>query len=71
VPVEGGRAVVTQAVRVLDERRLDVDDIGLRRPTLDEVFLSLTGSPAGDPTDPTEPTEAGGDDDRLVRPGAA
>jgi ABC-2 type transport system ATP-binding protein len=68
VPVEGGRAVVTQAVRVLDERRLDVDDIGLRRPTLDEVFLSLTGSPAGDPTDPTE---AGGDDDRLVRPGAA
>jgi len=27
-----------------------VDDIGFRRPTLDEVFLALTGKPAGDET---------------------
>jgi ABC-2 type transport system ATP-binding protein len=30
-------------LRMLDERAIAVDDIGLRRPTLDDVFLSLTG----------------------------
>jgi ABC-2 type transport system ATP-binding protein len=43
VPVDGGTAVVPAAVRALDERGLAVDDIALRRPTLDEVFLTLTG----------------------------
>jgi daunorubicin resistance ABC transporter ATP-binding subunit len=33
-------------VRMLDERGVVADDIGLRRPTLDEVFLTLTGQPA-------------------------
>jgi ABC-2 type transport system ATP-binding protein len=28
---------------LLDERGIAIDDIGLRRPTLDEVFLALTG----------------------------
>ena len=27
---------------------VDIDDIGLRRPTLDEVFLALTGRPTTD-----------------------
>ena len=35
-------------VRELADRRLEVDDVGLRRPTLDEVFLTLTGRPAAD-----------------------
>jgi ABC-2 type transport system ATP-binding protein len=39
---------LAEAVRVLAERRLAFDDIGLRRPTLDEVFLTLTGTRAGD-----------------------
>jgi ABC-2 type transport system ATP-binding protein len=30
-------------VRLLDERGIAIEDIGLRRPTLDEVFLALTG----------------------------
>ena len=30
--------------------RVRVDDIGFRRPTLDEVFLTLTGRPAEEPT---------------------
>jgi ABC-2 type transport system ATP-binding protein len=34
---------LAEAVRVLAERRVALDDIGLRRPTLDEVFLTLTG----------------------------
>jgi ABC-2 type transport system ATP-binding protein len=42
VPVDGGRAVIARAVRALDELQVEVDDIGLRRPTLDEVFLTLT-----------------------------
>jgi ABC-2 type transport system ATP-binding protein len=36
---------LTQAVRELDAAGVEVDDIGFRRPTLDEVFLALTGKP--------------------------
>jgi ABC-2 type transport system ATP-binding protein len=45
IPADGGRAVIAEAIRVLDALAVEVDDIGLRRPTLDEVFLTLTGSP--------------------------
>jgi ABC-2 type transport system ATP-binding protein len=39
-----GRAgVIVEAVRRLDKAGVDVDDIALRRPTLDDVFLTLTG----------------------------
>jgi ABC-2 type transport system ATP-binding protein len=48
VPVVDGSDRLADAVRVLAERHLDIDDIGLRRPTLDEVFLTLTGSPAAE-----------------------
>jgi ABC-2 type transport system ATP-binding protein len=41
-PVTGRAASLTEAVRALDEAGLKVADIGLRRPTLDEVFLHLT-----------------------------
>jgi ABC-2 type transport system ATP-binding protein len=30
-------------VRALDEQRINLDDVVLRRPTLDDVFLALTG----------------------------
>ena len=33
-----------ETVRALAERAIDIEDIGLRRPTLDEVFLTLTGN---------------------------
>lgn len=52
VPVDGGASELSTVVRLLDERNLHVDDIGLRRPTLDEVFLALTGQPAESPTQP-------------------
>jgi ABC-2 type transport system ATP-binding protein len=54
IPVEGGRAVIAAAVRALDALAVEVDDIGLRRPTLDEVFLTLTGSPIDTDTDTTD-----------------
>ena len=44
--MEQGSARLLEAVRVLDGLALAVSDIGLRRATLDEVFLSLTGRPA-------------------------
>jgi ABC-2 type transport system ATP-binding protein len=37
---------IVEAVRRLDEVGVAVDDLGLRRPTLDDVFLSLTGHAA-------------------------
>lgn len=43
VPAHGGAARLVQVVRDLDEAGIGIDDIGLRRPTLDDVFLSLTG----------------------------
>jgi ABC-2 type transport system ATP-binding protein len=42
VPVEAGNEQLLAAVRALDELGLAVEDIALRRPTLDEVFLQLT-----------------------------
>jgi len=43
---DGGKAL-TSIVRALDAASLEVDDLALRHPTLDEVFLHLT-APAGD-----------------------
>jgi ABC-2 type transport system ATP-binding protein len=46
VPAHGGVQTLIQVVRDLDEVSIAIDDIGLRRPTLDDVFLSLTGHAA-------------------------
>jgi len=43
VPAHGGSSRLVQVVRDLDEAGIGIDDIALRRPTLDDVFLSLTG----------------------------
>jgi ABC-type multidrug transport system ATPase subunit len=51
-PIDGGADQLATVVRLLDDRQIAVDDIGLRRPTLDEVFLTLTGQPIDDPSDP-------------------
>jgi len=43
VSAGGGAAALTAAVRELDAAGVVVEDIALRRPTLDDVFLQLTG----------------------------
>ena len=43
VSVTGGAKLLAEIIRELDVRGVKMDDIGLRRPTLDDVFLSLTG----------------------------
>ncbi len=55
-PISGGARTLTGALRSLDERGVAVLDVGLRRPTLDDVFLSLTGHSTNDhqPEDPTD-----------------
>jgi daunorubicin resistance ABC transporter ATP-binding subunit len=51
-PVDGADQLAA-VVRLLDERGLALDDIALRRPTLDEVFLALTGQPIDAPSGPS------------------
>jgi ABC-2 type transport system ATP-binding protein len=46
MPVSGGPEVLSEALRRLDERQVRLEDVGLRRPTLDDVFLALTGKTA-------------------------
>jgi ABC-2 type transport system ATP-binding protein len=44
----GGIADLTRVAGWLQDARIEVDDIGLSRPSLDDVFLSLTGHRADD-----------------------
>ena len=46
--------VIAEAVRLLDGAGIDVEDLTLRRPTLDDVFLTLTGKHAEEPAEGEE-----------------
>ena len=48
---------MTRIAHAFAESGIRVDDLGLRRPSLDDVFLSLTGHRAEEPTDETTPDE--------------
>lgn len=50
----GDVAALTQVARQLDEAGIDVDDLGMQRPSLDDVFLSLTGHRAEESSNPEE-----------------
>ena len=45
-PISGGTPVLTEALGALYEAGIGLHDVGLRRPTLNDVFLTLTGSAA-------------------------
>nr|WSW68485.1 ATP-binding cassette domain-containing protein [Streptomyces sp. NBC_00995] len=47
-PAGDRMATLVRTVRVLEEAGVEAEDIAVRRPTLDEVFLSLTGTGRGD-----------------------
>ncbi|MGX1674067.1 ATP-binding cassette domain-containing protein [Streptomyces sp. NPDC055400] len=55
VPVSGGAKLLAEVIRELDTRGIEIDDIGLRRPTLDDVFISLTGHVAEEKEDENGP----------------
>ena len=46
VPIEGNANSLVEVVRSFDASGIGIVDIQLRRPTLDDVFLALTGSSA-------------------------
>ena len=61
-PVQGGAKVLMTALRRLGDQDVSLLDVGVRRPTLDDVFLTLTGHVAEeepDPADAPEPAVAG------------
>jgi ABC-2 type transport system ATP-binding protein len=56
IPAPEGAATLSAALDLLRQANVIVEDIGIRRPSLDDVFLSLTGQvPAADAAPP--PTE--------------
>lgn len=58
VPVSDGSQALVSAVGRLAEYRVEIHDVGLRRPSLDDVFLTLTGHEAEeDPTGNTDGTD--------------
>ncbi|MFI7133495.1 ATP-binding cassette domain-containing protein [Nonomuraea sp. NPDC050153] len=52
VPITGGTTALTTALGLLAAERVTVRDAGLRRPTLDDVFLTLTGHAAAAEKEP-------------------
>jgi ABC-2 type transport system ATP-binding protein len=59
-PTTGGLDSVVSVARALSEARIAAEDLGLRQPTLDEVFLTLTGS---------APSDAATENDELEKTG--
>ena len=54
VPAGEGIGLLLDAGRRLQEAGIALDDLGIRRPTLDEAFLSLTGAASEDRAGPSE-----------------
>jgi ABC-2 type transport system ATP-binding protein len=54
VPVAQRRGTIADAVRRLDDAGIAIDDIAVRTPTLDDVFLNLTGHAAEQETEEAE-----------------
>jgi ABC-2 type transport system ATP-binding protein len=52
-PIRRRSGIIAEAVRRLDDANVGIDDIAVRRPTLDDVFIALTGHKAE-----AEPAEA-------------
>jgi ABC-2 type transport system ATP-binding protein len=60
LPVTEGAAILAEVVRRLDAAGVDISDLALRRPTLDDVFLALTGHAAETAEDDESDTAARG-----------
>jgi daunorubicin resistance ABC transporter ATP-binding subunit len=58
VAVDDGSSGLMDALRILDGKGITVEDISLRRPTLDEVFLALTAKRAQTTDSPEQPVGA-------------
>ena len=70
VPVREVQGIVPHAVRRLDDAKIDIDDVGVRHSTLDDVFFALTGRSAEAVEDDDEDTNSGGRVDERERKSA-
>ena len=61
VPLRERKGAITAAVRRLDDAGIAIADIALRRPTLDDVFIALTGHAAEE-----EPAEEGAEREEVA-----
>lgn len=61
VPVESGTRALVALARDLDEAGIEVADIAVRRPTLDDAFLSLTGHSVAQSEDEADAASEGGE----------
>jgi ABC-2 type transport system ATP-binding protein len=52
VPARDGSRTLMRVGRALEDAGIDPADMGIHKPTLDDVFLALTGDPAEDEPDP-------------------
>ena len=59
-PVSTGSVALMDALRALDEAKIHPLDIGLKRPSLDDVFLSLTGHVAEETVEEPKKKKRGG-----------
>ena len=65
-PISGGVKALATALREFESRDIGLSDIGLRRPTLDDVFLTLTGHAAGNGRDEDGVDDRDGGDSGTV-----
>ena len=54
-PIRRRSGIIAEAVRRLDDADVGIDDIAVRRPTLDDVFIALTGHKAEEEPAESEP----------------
>jgi ABC-2 type transport system ATP-binding protein len=55
VPVSAGSQALVDAVGRLGRHRVQIHNVALRRPSLDDVFLTLTGHEAAEPAEAADP----------------
>ncbi len=53
IPVNNGPHDIAEVVRLLDKENIQIADLSLRRPSLDDVFLSITGQGVDAQDNPT------------------
>ena len=58
VPLDRERTSIADAVRRLDSAGVEVEDLAVRRPTLDDVFITLTGHAAEEASEEDEEADA-------------
>ena len=62
LPIKGGAKMLIAAGRAIDDDGIALEDLGIRRPSLDDVFLALTGHMA-ESRCRQHPSHLRGDDD--------